>query len=230
MNLKRSLAGLLLVTLTAGCAGPEAEDPGEVSQPEETVAEETPDSSGTVSQFATYFEVCFPYACPAGSQPVPGTDVCSPFCSGYNRQTGRCTYLYNAGYCMYPASGTISASPTDVWINTNATSVGTTQICWDVNHASNGEVWLSMDGQPEKLFTRSPSGCADAGWIQVGHSYSFNLYEGTAHSNQLASVTVNGYGYQGVSGASATACGPCNTGYACRCGMDFCYPINRPCP
>jgi hypothetical protein len=129
---------------------------------------------------------------------------------------------------VFYASGTISADPTDVWVNTNVTHIGSTQICWDVNYASSGEIWLSMDGQPEVLFAGGADGCQSADWIQVGHSYNFNLYEGTAHSNQLASVTVNGYGYQGV--AAAAACGPCNTGYACRCGMDFCYPVNRPCP
>ncbi|RKH48147.1 hypothetical protein D7X12_00770 [Corallococcus sicarius] len=96
------------------------------------------------------------------------------------------------------ASGTVSASPTDVWINTNATSIGSTQICWQVYQATVGEVWVSVDGQPELLFTQAQSGCEFAWWIQVGHHYDFRLYANTTHSQLLSTVTVTGYGYQGL--------------------------------
>ncbi|WP_164001880.1 hypothetical protein [Pyxidicoccus caerfyrddinensis] len=96
------------------------------------------------------------------------------------------------------ATGTVTANPTAVWINTNVTSLGQTQICWQVNNASTGEVWVSDNGQSELLFTRASSGCEFAWWIQVGHTYSFRLYEGTAHSNLLSTVIVAGYGYQAL--------------------------------
>jgi hypothetical protein len=207
MNLKRYLVSLAVTFLTVACAGPDAEDPGTPANPPaeeglappaaEAVTEEAPAESGTVSQLGTVFLHCG-NICPPGSAPI-GVPVCSILCPGYSHQTGQCERWTNGRYCeVLPVTGSISANPTDVWVNTNVTTIGSTQICWDTSNISNAEVWLSMDGLPEKLFTRSPDGCATADWIQVGHSYSFNLYAGTSHSNLLASVTVTGYGYQGL--------------------------------
>jgi len=197
MNLMRPLTRLIpsfvLFTLVA-CAGPDALEPEAPSSPSSpAVVEESPDDSRPVSQFARYVEICLVYACPAGSQEA-GYPSCSQFCPGYSWQTGKCSGIYNARYCMFPATGSISASPTEVWVDTRVTQVGSTTICWDVDNASDGEVWLSMDGQSEVLFARAQDGCQSADWILAGHAYNFRLYEGTAHSNQLADVTVLGYG------------------------------------
>jgi hypothetical protein len=49
-----------------------------------------------------------------------------------------------------------------------------------------------MDGAPEALFARAPSGSQSATWIQPGHDYRFSLYAGTSHSQLLDSVRVHG--------------------------------------
>ena len=53
-----------------------------------------------------------------------------------------------------------------------------------------GQVWASSDGGAETLFTEGPGGTVAADWILDAHKYVFKLYEGTAHSNVLESVTI----------------------------------------
>jgi hypothetical protein len=58
---------------------------------------------------------------------------------------------------------------------------GTTVISWIVPGDKVGEIWLSIDGQPERLFARGPSGALYAPWIEAGAEFQFSLYLGTAH-------------------------------------------------
>lgn len=123
------------------------------------------------------------------------------------------------------ASGNISASPTTVRINLDRTNTGTTNVCWSVSGATTGEVWLSLNGQVEKLFARAPSGCQSATWITAGNVFEFRLYEGTAHTTLLNTATVIGEGYYG-----GTICSNCATGYSCFCGDNVCRRNGTFCP
>jgi hypothetical protein len=69
---------------------------------------------------------------------------------------------------------------------------GTTTITWDTGDGSMGEVYVSVNGLPEKLFFRGAKGTRDAPWINDRGICTFSLYRGTNHvaSDVLASVTV----------------------------------------
>ncbi len=118
------------------------------------------------------------------------------------------------------ASGSINASPQDVRISSG---VGNTNVSWN-GCASTNEVWVSHNGAAETLFARDKSGSQGASWIQIGHTYDFCLYEGTAHSNQLDCVTVTGT-YQ----APPLSCFEtgCPSGQHC---CDQCIPNSQQCP
>ncbi|RKH56769.1 hypothetical protein [Corallococcus llansteffanensis] len=122
------------------------------------------------------------------------------------------------------ASGSISANPTTVRINLDRTNTGTTNICWSVSGASTAEVWLSLNGQVEKLFARAPSGCQSATWITAGNVFEFRLYAETAHTTLLNTATVIGEGYHGG------VCGPCAANYSCFCGDNVCRRNGTLCP
>lgn len=89
-----------------------------------------------------------------------------------------------------PNGGTISAFPRTV----SGTPVGTTTVTWATADLSTAQVWVSMDGAAETLFSGESSGSVAAPWIQAGHRYEFKLYEGTAHSKPFSRVGVTGNG------------------------------------
>ncbi len=86
-------------------------------------------------------------------------------------------------------SAHLQASPDDVWV---VGSVGTTEICWDTGDGSEGQVYVSMDDEPESLFVTGPRGSEPAEWITAGASYEFRLYAGTEHDLLLDKVSVTG--------------------------------------
>lgn len=65
---------------------------------------------------------------------------------------------------------------------------GRTTISWDTGDGSPPEVFIAVNGGPEKLFSRDPSH-QEAVWIRRG-SYEFRLYGGTEGRKSLATVTV----------------------------------------
>jgi hypothetical protein len=86
------------------------------------------------------------------------------------------------------ASGaTITASPNPVPAGQAA---GTTTISWNMADGSAGQVYVSVDGEPETLFGSGASGSAPAPWIQAGKMYEFRLYAGTEHAKILAKTQV----------------------------------------
>jgi hypothetical protein len=89
-----------------------------------------------------------------------------------------------------PSGGTITSTPFVVRAPYGGTN--TAVVLWATQGSSTAEVWVSMDGAPETLFARAPSGSQSATWIQPGHDYRFNLYAGTSHSQLLDSVRVYG--------------------------------------
>jgi hypothetical protein len=76
------------------------------------------------------------------------------------------------------ATGTVSASPAAPTAAIG--SLATTTISWTSAGAATAQVWVSMDGAPESLFTQGVSGSQDAPWIQPGHDYRFQLYAGSS--------------------------------------------------
>jgi len=88
------------------------------------------------------------------------------------------------------ASGYIVASPANIVVESG--QLGTTNVSWSVSGASHGEVWVSHNGAPETPFAAGANGSVAAPWIQQGHTYLFKLYEGSSHTNLLASTAVAG--------------------------------------
>jgi hypothetical protein len=82
----------------------------------------------------------------------------------------------------------ISASPNPVPLGSE--KFGTTTITWDTGDGSIGEVYVSVNGKPEKLFAGNRrKGSLEAPWIGKGE-HEFRLYAGTEHKTVLASVMV----------------------------------------
>jgi hypothetical protein len=87
------------------------------------------------------------------------------------------------------STATITASPNPVPAGEGA---GTTTISWNTADGSAGQVYVSVDGEPETLFGGGAPGSAPAPWIQAGKMYEFRLYAGTEHATVLAKTQVLG--------------------------------------
>ncbi len=81
----------------------------------------------------------------------------------------------------------ISAAPNPVPPGPGA---GTTWLDWNTGDGSLGEVYLSENGGPEILFTRSNQSVRDIPWISAGATYEFRLYQAPDRKNLLATVKV----------------------------------------
>jgi hypothetical protein len=91
-----------------------------------------------------------------------------------------------------PAAGTggpqITASPNPV--PAGSEKFGKSMISWDTGDGSIGEVYVSINGAPEKLFAGNRSKSSlEAQFIGKGE-HEFRLYAGKAHEKLLASVKV----------------------------------------
>ncbi|AFE06960.1 hypothetical protein COCOR_06504 [Corallococcus coralloides DSM 2259] len=201
--MKHILPLMLAAIAVISCAGPDSEDA--------VLASSESAASNTIV-------VCG--LCPPGYTKVSST--CSARCDSPEHPC--LPRLGNESTCVPNATGTISANPTNVRINLDVTTLGSTTICWSVSNATTGEVWVAAAGLPEALFTRAPSGCAVAPWFHAGDNMVFRLYEGTAHTKVLASVNVTAEGYHGGT------CGPCQSGYSCFCGDRVCRREGTMCP
>ena len=87
------------------------------------------------------------------------------------------------------SAATITASPNPV---TTGEGPGTTTITWNTGDGTTGQVYVSEDGGPERLFTAGPTGSLPAPWIQAGKTFEFRLYAGTEHTKVLAKTQVTG--------------------------------------
>jgi len=85
------------------------------------------------------------------------------------------------------SAATITASPNPVPAGEGA---GTTTITWSTGDGTAGQVYVSVDGEPETLFGSDASGSAPAPWIKAGKMYEFRLYAGTQHATVLAKTQV----------------------------------------
>jgi len=86
-----------------------------------------------------------------------------------------------------PLRASIDASPNPVPPGEGS---GKTTIRWNNGWEEGTEVYVSVDGEAERLFARGGSGSADAPWIQSGPIYEFRLYENRSHVRPLSSVQV----------------------------------------
>jgi hypothetical protein len=68
--------------------------------------------------------------------------------------------------------------------------MGTTKISWKTANGAAGQVYVAIDGEPEKLFAEGVEGSQDAPWINAGTTYEFHLYEGSTRAKQIAAVKV----------------------------------------
>ena len=87
------------------------------------------------------------------------------------------------------AAATITASPNPV---TTGEGPGTTTITWNTGGGTTGQVYVSEDGGPEKLWAEASTGSGSAPWIQPGKTFEFRLYAGTEHAKVLAKIQVTG--------------------------------------
>jgi len=81
----------------------------------------------------------------------------------------------------------ISAAPNPVPPGPGA---GTTWLDWNTGDGSLGEVYLSENGGPEILFTRSNESVSAIPQISAGSTYEFRLYQAPDRKNLLATVKV----------------------------------------
>jgi hypothetical protein len=85
----------------------------------------------------------------------------------------------------------ITASPNPV---TTGEGPGTTTITWNTGtgDGTTGQVYVSEDGGPERLWVEASTGSAPVAWIQAGKTFEFRLYAGTEHTKVLAKTQVTG--------------------------------------
>jgi hypothetical protein len=67
---------------------------------------------------------------------------------------------------------------------------GTMTISWSTGDGSRGQVYMSVNGGPEQLFTEGEENDVDTPWIDKRATYEFRLYAGTEHTSLLDTITV----------------------------------------
>jgi hypothetical protein len=81
----------------------------------------------------------------------------------------------------------LSAAPNPVPV---LSGQGSAILTWSTGDGSVGQIYVSRNGDSEKLVTQGAEGSAGVSWIELGSTYEFSLYAGTAHKQKLAGVTV----------------------------------------
>ena len=100
-----------------------------------------------------------------------------------------------SGKANTPSDYIPSAEPSDAWIIAIPNPVpagrgpGKTIVTWYTGDGSPGEVYVSIDGGAEKLFSDRVSHHDTI--INNGHEYEFRLYAGTDHTTRLGMVKVS---------------------------------------
>jgi hypothetical protein len=84
-----------------------------------------------------------------------------------------------------PVTGRISADPNPLPTDMNSPAT----VRWETN-AKAAEIYLSRDGAPEKLMSRSPKRTFDTKRIRAGTHYVFRLYNATESRELLHELTV----------------------------------------
>jgi len=84
-------------------------------------------------------------------------------------------------------TATITADPNPV---PAGSGLGWPQICWATLTGETGEVYVSQNAGPERLFASGPTGCTEAHWIAGGSEYEFRLYTNDVSRRLVAKVRV----------------------------------------
>jgi hypothetical protein len=79
---------------------------------------------------------------------------------------------------------------------------GTVSITGSTGDGSFGQVFVSVDSGPEKMFVQGSGGTDVASWIYPQASYRFRLYAGKEHETVLATETISAFGPGGLPLAS----------------------------
>jgi hypothetical protein len=79
-------------------------------------------------------------------------------------------------------------------LNWTPADSGAVWITWNTGDNSEGEVFVSADGEAEKLFAKGTAGYSEASWLKPGSAYEFRLYSGTEPRILLATLKVTGTG------------------------------------
>jgi hypothetical protein len=74
----------------------------------------------------------------------------------------------------------ISATPNPI---KGGPTEGTTTISWDTKGEGEGDVYVSQNGAPEKLFASGNTGSKAVSWIRQGSKYQFTLYQHSSHKS-----------------------------------------------
>jgi hypothetical protein len=119
----------------------------------------------------------------------PGSRVLRIACVAVLLICAGCSQSKTTSPAVSPASApTITASPNPV--PAGPTKFGATTVTWDTGDGSIGEVYVTVNGAPEKLFAGNRAkGSLEAAWIGKG-DHEFRLYAGKEHKTMLASVKV----------------------------------------
>jgi hypothetical protein len=89
-------------------------------------------------------------------------------------------------------TGSISATPTTVLVPVGQ-DYWNTSVSFSTTPATDSQVYVSVNGGQEALFAQAPNGAnLSVPWIWAGSTYDFNLYQGTARTEKLATVRVIG--------------------------------------
>jgi len=67
---------------------------------------------------------------------------------------------------------------------------GKSTISWDSGDGSLVQVYVSVNGQAERLFGEAPKGKQDVDWIGQSAAYRFQMYKSTVHNKSLAELVV----------------------------------------
>jgi hypothetical protein len=81
----------------------------------------------------------------------------------------------------------LSAAPNPVPVTAGQ---GSATLTWSTGDGSVGQIYVSRNGEPEKLVTQGTEGAARVSWIELGSTYDFTLYAGSEHKQKLAGVRV----------------------------------------
>jgi hypothetical protein len=93
-----------------------------------------------------------------------------------------------------PADYVPHEGPSEPWIIATPNPVaagrgpGKTIVNWHTGDGARGQVYVSIGGAPEKLFSSNPS--HQEATINSKDKYEFRLYAGTDHATELATVKV----------------------------------------
>jgi hypothetical protein len=117
------------------------------------------------------------------------TDTQATFHTAYGEQASA---AWNAAHdealiATMDATASLTASPNPVLTRAWA---GTTSVSFTTG-ATVGQVYVSINGGPEKLFATADGGGQEADWIWRGSTYEFRLYAGTHREHLLRTLTVS---------------------------------------